>query len=290
MKPLRLRIRAASQRQGVPQQVIEKDYLLSYILAGLSSHPILQDVLVFKGGTALKKLFFGEYRFSEDLDFTGANSPKGEKLEEALREAVKETHRLLSVHGPFALQLKRYLERDPHPWGQEAFIIRVQFPWHPRPLCRIKLEITHDEPVLLEPEKRPLIHGYEEDLSCAVCGYRLEEIVAEKLRTLLQTHQKLVLRGWNRPRARDYYDLWRILEKFGAGLNGKEVAYLLEQKNAYRGVSYQSINDFFSNELVNEAHLNWDSSLGPFISELPECGKVLEQLKTLLRELLPGVD
>ena len=57
MRPLRLRIRAVSQRQGTPQQVIEKDYVLSYILAGISSHSRLQDVLVFKGGTALKKLF-----------------------------------------------------------------------------------------------------------------------------------------------------------------------------------------------------------------------------------------
>jgi predicted nucleotidyltransferase component of viral defense system len=290
MKPLRLRIRAASQRQGIPQQVIEKDYALSYILAGISSHPGLQNVLVFKGGTALKKLFFGEYRFSEDLDFSGADSPKGEKLEEALREAVEETRRLLSLHGPFSIQVERYLERAPHPHGQEAFIIRVRFPWHPGPLCRIKLEITHDEPVLLEPDKRRLIHGYEENLSCDVCCYRLEEIIAEKLRTLLQTHQKLVLRGWNRPRARDYYDLWRILDKFSAGLHREEVGSLLERKNACRGVSYQSINDFFSEELVSEAYRHWDSSLGPFVTELPECRKVLEQLRALLRGLLPGVD
>lgn len=290
MKPLRLRIRAASQRQGIPQQVIEKDYVLSYILAGISSHPGLQNVLVFKGGTALKKLFFGEYRFSEDLDFSGTNSPEGEKLEGALREAVEKTHRLLSLHGPFSVQLERYLERDPHPHGQEAFIIRVQFPWHPGPLCRIKLEITHDEPVLLSPDKRQLIHGYEEDLFCDVSCYRLEEIVAEKLRTLLQTHQKLVLRGWNRPRARDYYDLWRILDKFSAGLNPEEVGSLLERKNEHRGVSYRSIDDFFSDELVSEAYRHWDGSLGPFVTELPECRKVLEQLRMLLRELLPGVD
>jgi hypothetical protein len=290
MRPLRLRIRAVSQRQGTPQQVIEKDYVLSYILAGISSHSRLQDVLVFKGGTALKKLFFGEYRFSEDLDFSADNSPKGEKLERALREAVDKAHRLLSLHGPFSIQLERYLERDPHPHGQEAFILRVQFPWHPGPLCRIKLEITHDEPLLLEPEKRQLIHGYEEDLSCDVCCYRLEEIIAEKLRTLLQTHQMLVLRGWNRPRVRDYYDLWRILGKFSDGLNREELGSLLERKNAHRGVSYQSINDFFSDELVSEAYRHWDSSLGPFVTELPECRKVLEQLRTLLRELLPGVD
>ncbi|MCD6183039.1 MAG: nucleotidyl transferase AbiEii/AbiGii toxin family protein [Thermovirga sp.] len=286
MRPLRLRIRAASEQQGIPQQVIEKDYVLSYILVGISSHSRLKGTLVFKGGTALKKLFFGEYRFSEDLDFSGVNSPKGEKLEGSLREAMKETHRLLSLHGPFAIQLERYLERDPHPHGQEAFIVRVQFPWHREPLCRIKLEITHDEPVLLKPEKRQLIHGYGEDLSCEVCCYRLEEIIAEKLRTLLQTHQKIVLRGWNRPRARDYYDLWRILNKFGAGLNRKEIGFLLERKNAHRGVSYQSINDFFSEELISEAYRHWNSSLGPFVAELPECQKVLEELRALLHGLL----
>ena len=107
MRPLRLRIRAVSQRQGTPQQVIEKDYVLSYIIAGISSHSRLKDVLVFKGGTALKKLFFGEYRFSEDLDFSADNSPKGEKLEGALRETVDEAHRLLSLHGPFSIQLER---------------------------------------------------------------------------------------------------------------------------------------------------------------------------------------
>lgn len=290
MKPLRQRLRAASQRQGIPQQVIERDYVLSYILAGISSHSVLQNVLVFKGGTALKKLFFGEYRFSEDLDFSGDNSPRGEKLEEALREALEETHRLLTSHGPFSIELARYLERDPHPHGQEAFIVRVQFPWHPVPLCRIKLEITHDEPVLLAPKKRPLIHGYEESLSYDVCCYCLEEIIAEKLRTLLQTHHKLVLRGWNRFRARDYYDLWRIFERFSAGLNREMVGSLLERKNAHRGVSYRSINDFFSDELVSEAYLHWDSSIGPFVTELPECRKVLEQLRAFLRELLPGVD
>jgi len=47
---------------------MEKDNVPSYILAGVSSHPGLQDVLVLKGGVALEKLFFGEYRFSEDLD------------------------------------------------------------------------------------------------------------------------------------------------------------------------------------------------------------------------------
>ena len=139
MKPLRLRIRATSLQQGIPQQVIEKDYALSYILAGISSHPKLRDMLVFKGGTALKKLFFGRYRFSEDLDFSGVDCLRGKELEMALLEVIDEVQHLLFSQGHFFVSLERYSEREPHPRGQEAFIIRVQFPWHNRPLCRVKL-------------------------------------------------------------------------------------------------------------------------------------------------------
>jgi len=39
-------------------EVIEKDYVLRYLLAGMSSVPALAG-LRFKGGTALKKMNFG---------------------------------------------------------------------------------------------------------------------------------------------------------------------------------------------------------------------------------------
>ncbi len=50
--------------------VIEKDYVLGWILAGIYADPELAAAWVFKGGTCLKKCFFETYRFSEDLDFT----------------------------------------------------------------------------------------------------------------------------------------------------------------------------------------------------------------------------
>ena len=43
---------------GVHVEVIEKDYVLRYLLAGMSSVPALAG-LRFKGGTALKKMNFG---------------------------------------------------------------------------------------------------------------------------------------------------------------------------------------------------------------------------------------
>ena len=289
MKPLRTRLRNAALRTRVSQMVVEKDYALSYLLAGIAAKPELSETLIFKGGTALKKLYFGDYRFSEDLDFSAAGAPREQALEEAIREAVQAAMRLLSAHGPFQIETARYTERDPHPGGQEAFIARVKFPWHPSPLCRIKVEITHDEPVLLEAERRALIHGYEEELAASLRGYPLGEVVAEKMRALLQTRQKLLQRGWNRPRARDYYDLWRILRDFGPLLKNVDLIDLLRRKNAHRGVSYNSLDDFFTAELEAEARRNWESNLRPFVPELPTWDGVLTDLKRLLPNFFPDL-
>jgi predicted nucleotidyltransferase component of viral defense system len=59
---------------GVRDQQIEKDYIISWILKGIAQHEQLAKAIVFKGGTVLKKIYFEDYRFSEDLDFTLINS------------------------------------------------------------------------------------------------------------------------------------------------------------------------------------------------------------------------
>src|ERR1700684_3053466 len=53
----------------VRESVLERDYCLAWFLAALAESD-LKAVLGFKGGTALKRCYFGDYRFSEDLDFT----------------------------------------------------------------------------------------------------------------------------------------------------------------------------------------------------------------------------
>jgi hypothetical protein len=57
-------------RMSLTPHVVEKDYVLGWMLAGINAHPKLRDSWVFKGGTCLKKCYFETYRFSEDLDFT----------------------------------------------------------------------------------------------------------------------------------------------------------------------------------------------------------------------------
>ena len=67
---LRKKIRDLRATTGIGWDVIEQDYVLSWVLYGISRVEKLKSTLVFKGGTALKKCYFGNYRFSQDLDFS----------------------------------------------------------------------------------------------------------------------------------------------------------------------------------------------------------------------------
>jgi len=60
----------ATTRQKRPVIIHGLTYILTWILTELSRHPSLGAAALLKGGTALKKLYYREWRYSEDLDFT----------------------------------------------------------------------------------------------------------------------------------------------------------------------------------------------------------------------------
>lgn len=287
MKTIRRKIEEHAKAKNARWDIVEKDYALSYVLKGITEQPDLMHTLIFKGGTALKKIYFEDYRFSEDLDFSAINAPKGQALENALLDAIEIARRHLHVHGPFELKLLRKPERSPHPRGQEAFNVHIKFPEHPtNSLCVIKLEVTHDEPVVLPVAYFPLFHAYEEQMAVVVACYHIEEVIAEKLRALLQTHEKLVARGWNRPRARDYYDLWNVLKYYGNSVQRQRLLSVLKIKCEHRNVSYSSIDDFFTLELTTEANKHWHSSLHLQTRNLPDCQSLLNETKELINAIL----
>jgi predicted nucleotidyltransferase component of viral defense system len=74
--------------QRLREDVLERDYCLAWLLAGIAESEI-RAILGFKGGTALKRCYFGDYRFSEDLDFNLAVPGSPVKLLKVLnREEV----------------------------------------------------------------------------------------------------------------------------------------------------------------------------------------------------------
>ena len=288
MRPLSTRLQEARRRLGIPWEVLERDYLLSWILVGVSSVPALRDTLVFKGGTALRKCYFGDYRFSEDLDFSGLKGvPTGEEMQQLAMEACEIAIQLLDEYAPTEISCERYTEREPHPGGQEAFIIRARFPWQNRPQTRVMIEVTVDERVLRSPEKRRVIHEFGEPIDTEVQVYSLEEVVAEKLRALLQQADVFDRRGWSRSRARDYYDIWRVLGDYGDRMDLSGFDSLLREKCAIRGVTFTGPGDFFHDRMLAYVEETWEQWLGPLVPGLPSYDAVISELRPQMAALIP---
>lgn len=121
-------IRSACKNTGVQQYIVEKDYALSYLLSAISETDGLGNQLVLKGGTALKKLYFKDYRFSEDLDYSTREIGPVVNVDELMSLAVRKMEDMLNVRGPFHVELEPLILKHPHPGDQKAYQVRVQFP------------------------------------------------------------------------------------------------------------------------------------------------------------------
>ncbi|MEP0813657.1 MAG: nucleotidyl transferase AbiEii/AbiGii toxin family protein [bacterium] len=287
MKPLRTRLQEARKRLGLPWEILERDYLLSWILAGIGHVESLRDTLVFKGGTALRKCYFGDYRFSEDLDFSALPGvPTGGKMEHAIRDACDAASSLLDEYAPVDIACERYTEKEPHPGGQEAFIIRARFHWQSQPNTRVLIETTIDERVVMPAPKKKIIHEYGEPLDAEIQVYALEEIVAEKLRAILQHAAMLEERGWSRSRARDFYDIWRVIETYGGSMDFAHFPSLLKEKCAARKIFFNAPEDFFEERMLAYVEKTWDQFLGPLVPELPDYHTVIGALRPIVKSIV----
>lgn len=287
MIQLRQKLENIRTKHGVLWEVIERDYMLSWLLAGISRDPKLHDTLVFKGGTALKKCYFGDYRFSEDLDFSSRGAYlHGDDLENAIKQVCERSTELAEEYSPIEFTAKRYTEKRPHPDEQEAFIIRARFPWHRQFLAKVMIEITVDEPILMPPVSKPILHEYEEEMNNELMTYTLEEIVAEKLRAILQQQEKLEQRGWSRSRARDYNDIWNIFKSFSDDLDINLIPELLINKCTVRDIEITGAEQFFEKTTLDFVESTWEEWLGHLVRELPAFETVINDLKLSLNLLL----
>jgi len=110
IKPGEIALKA--REVGVRDQQIEKDYILSWILQGIAQHEQLSKTIVFKGGTVLKKVYFDDYRFSEDLDFTLLNN---EIANEEIFNWFKETFEYVLEEANIRLEIiDPDIHRDEH--------------------------------------------------------------------------------------------------------------------------------------------------------------------------------
>ena len=145
--------------------VVEKDYVLGWILAGINAHEDLAESWVVTGGTCLKKCYFETYRFSEDLDFTLRD--EGHLDEEFLRSVFEEVVAWITEQSGLDIHADQ-LEFDiydnprgrPNCQGKIAYRGPVSPTSGGRP--KVKLDLTADERLVLPSVRREVFHPYSD--------------------------------------------------------------------------------------------------------------------------------
>jgi hypothetical protein len=265
-------VQKLAYEQQMLEQSIERDYVLTWILTELSRHPSLGIEAILKGGTALKKLFYSEWRYSEDLDFTLKTPWNAEAIAVAVQEVCTACLRSAGLEVSIAT-------KEPRHDGDQlrsmtiyiAYIGPLRRTRRPREL---KVDFTADEVIVAKPLKRPLNRMYSDEAKppCKILCYSLEEILAEKMRTILQ-----------RTEPRDLYDVWRLLKEHAQEMDLALTKNIFDAKCRFKGIHVKSLDDFLSARKIEKYQTAWQKRLGDQVQGLSPLKTVVREMKQLLK-------
>jgi predicted nucleotidyltransferase component of viral defense system len=183
-------------RQSTPwvsDAQVEQDLIISWALASIFQNGSLANLLAFRGGTALHKLYFHTARrYSEDIDLVQTQSiPIGETFD-VIQQALND-----------------FLGKPKRSQKENSVILtyRMESEGPPVVPLRLKVEInTREHFAVLGYRKQPfrvLSRWFKGE--CMVTTFALEELLATKVRALYQ-----------RRKGRDLFDLWYGIKEGGA--------------------------------------------------------------------------
>lgn len=251
----RQQIIRAADGDGVSAPTVERDYVLTHVVATLATDADTKS-LILKGGTALRLCYFEDYRYSADLDLSVVGRPEREALETISRAlaACRESIGLPEIA----------LTNDPKP--RIAYI---------GPLGRrrdIKLDLDAGE-LLFPAERVPLIPRYRDvPESPGPVTYGLEQIAAEKMRCIIQRLQ-----------CRDLYDLHALLHRSGVDIVAAREMFVA--KAEHRGLDPNA----FATRLDDRTpayRARWTDELSNHVGpDVPDFETVLRQVRRRLRPL-----
>jgi predicted nucleotidyltransferase component of viral defense system len=232
----RSEILATAERMSLLPNVVEKDYVLGWMLAGIYAHPALQDSWVFKGGTCLKKCFFETYRFSEDLDFTLTDERhlNADFLQDIFAEIGEWIHDATGIDIPAD---GKSFDVYKNPRGSISCEGKISYcgPISSRKggLPRIKLDLMADERLVLKPVTAAVFHPYSDapEGGFTAQAYAYEEVFAEKVRALAE-----------RTRPRDLYDVINLFRNEDARPTPSVMLDVLRQKCEHKGIGLPTLN------------------------------------------------
>jgi len=143
----RAELQRLPNREKVALGILEKDYVLTEVIKALSQVSRLNEVLIFKGGTALRKVYFPHWRYSEDLDFT----VKYDMPKEELRQALETWYRQVEQASQIRLTTRMLHKPDGYARVRIQFLGPLAYPG------MIYMDLSFDEPLCLEPEYREVL-------------------------------------------------------------------------------------------------------------------------------------
>jgi len=253
-----MELREKARENGVPLSTVERDYAQNWLLKHLS---VIEMAL--KGGTGIRKVYVENYRFSDDLDFTLLRKMDKKKIEEEILEGIKRVREESGINFEENLQLKENVN------GYEG-IVRFRITRRTGDPMRIKLDITKNEreKILLPLEEKEIIHPYSDECNAKVISYSLEEIVAEKIRSLFE-----------RTRPRDLYDVWKLWDR----IDSEKVMKILPEKCKFKEVkidknALQERKDDFKNA--------WETSLRHQLKEVPDFTQVFGEILRIIESII----
>jgi len=208
--------------------------------------------MLFKGGTCLRKCYFPDYRFSEDVDLTTLHEIEADVLREGLDEVAREVASSTGVNlaaQPARVETVRDDSNSTYIEGRLYFQGPLQRTGSPQ---GIRIDVSDGEPIAFAAVPKALIHSYSdaEDLDLGevmVPCYDLREVLLEKLRAVSGQRRYAI--------ARDLYDIDYLLGRGGVQL--EEAIPFAEEKFAAKGleISWQILEHIETHK--DEFKLDW---------------------------------
>ena len=228
---------------------IEKDYVMGWLLWGISHDPFLRTELILKGGSALRKLYFPDTRFSDDLDFTTRHQIAAEGFRDCLAHLQARITETAGI--PFQPDLTRVDEKptpDPEAHALDGRVYFRGFAGDSSLTFRIKFDVSPYERIVLPVQKHAIIHGFSDAGACAanVYGYSLEEILAEKLRSWIQ-----------RTRSRDLFDVAKIILSGRLPVSKRNILSTFFQKTIFKDIPNVGRDELISQDKFDTVSTSW---------------------------------
>lgn len=252
-------IRRISAATRVDPMVVDLDYSLGWFLLGMRKTSTSLGGLLFKGGTCLRKCYFHDYRFSEDLDFTATKYLSPADIEVWVKKSVDWVS---NYDGPDFHVQPIHFEVVDDEYGNESYQARIYYRgplrWGGSPRT-VKLDITRAEVILLPVNEKQIIHSYSDQASFADINlpcYSLEEVIAEKIRAVGGQRRFAV--------SRDLYDIYNLIS---TGIDVNAVKQILPRKFEIKGLTMKGI-DVNNLKIRRSAfELDWERRLGYLVTK-----------------------